>query len=586
MVNQALFDVVKNQLASGVSEVEVKEFLYRRGVSESEIQELIDAIALQSAIIREVPVPSTATESDIFSETPAVEPVLAQTQAHGIVRDIPPLQPSTPFNPDSVVQQPGVAQLSMTTVVAPRIVTEAEGTNDLNKKRRFMAIGGAIVAAIIFLYGGYFVYSSYFVSPEQVMDAMMSRLSDVRSGDFSTDVTVVTSSLNELAATSTAPNPFLAAFAITGPVTVTVHASGTVDMRDEQKPKVAIALATTMDKWPMGDFVLGAEYRNIDRTNYLKINSVPDLGFLSLSFLKNQWFMAGDQQAKAQLGESSVGGSDTVIPTVSQDQRDRLVAAWKANRFLSVGEVLGSEDVGGVSTRHYKLVFDKDVFKKWNIEISSILSKTNTAADGATLDEVLQLTIVNDFEIWIGRFDGLPHKVVAKVSLRDRLDPNKISDITLVIGGNRYNATTDITAPDGAKSFEDALRDIFGQMLGGDGQQPIPITFKGRNDQRRSDVTTIANAIKKNISANNGIFTCAAGPLPAMATFMGAAGFGMSGYMIEPCLVPTYLKAMPHDPSHGSLDMSGYSVFYDQRTHRVTVRAPYAEEGAKISITK
>ena len=581
MVNQALFDVVKNQLASGVSDVEVKEFLHRRGTSESDIRELFDVIALQSVTTREVPVAVQTPEPVAPTAAPATEPIPAQTQAHGIVRDIPPLQPSMPFNAAPAVPQTVVAQSSMPGV-APQIVVEAEEiVGDPDKRKRLIIAGGSIVASIALLFGISFIYSSFFASPDQVMDTMMSRLRDVRSGEFSTDITVVTSSMDELATTSASANPFLSAFAISGPVTIAVHATGTVDVRDEQKPKIAIALTTTMDKWPMGDFLLDAEYRNINRTNYLKINNVPDLGFLNLGSLKSQWFMAADQAARAQLGDTTDGASPDVIPDISQDQRDRLAATWKASRFLAVSEVLGSEDVDGVSTHHYKLTLDKDLFKKWSIETSSILSKTNTASDMAALDEDLSLATIHDLEIWIGRFDGLPHKVVAKVTLQDKLDPSKTSDITLAIGGDKFNSATDIAAPEGSKSFEDALRDIFGQMLGGVGQKPTPTTLRARNDRRKSDVALIADAIKKNIVAHSGSFTCAAGPLPMTATFMGTAGFGMHGYMIEPCLVPTYLSVMPHDPSKGSSTMSGYSVFSDQQTRRITVRAPYAEGGQK-----
>jgi hypothetical protein len=616
MINQALFDVVKNQLASGVSEQAVKEFLRRRGTSEVEIQELFEAIASRSVTIRDIPVSSPSPEQaplaplqtqdepislvspeQIAQPAPMpqavpTEPVAVdmpvQSEAHGIVRDIPPLQPSAPFTPFSQ-EQLIAAQPSMPigNSIAPSVVFESEGpTITPTRRKTVVLVSAGIIGLIVLAFGGFFVYSSYFASPEKILDTMVSRLRDVRSGEFSLDVTVVTNSMNELASTSTQANPFLKAFAIQGPVTFTSHASGTVNVLDEQKPKFALTFTSTMDKWPMGDFVLGVEYRNIDRVNYVRLNSVPDLGFLSLSFLKNKWFKAGDSEAKAQLGASSSNGSSSVIPTVSQEQRDRLVAAWQAHRFLAVAEVLDSEDIDGASMHHYRLAFDKEALKQLNAETNQILNRSVTAVETAKVDENLDLTTINNLEIWIGKRDGLPHRFILNASLQDKGDQSKKSEVTITMGGGKFNTALDVAVPEGVQSVEEAIKGVFGQMLGGDKQKPAPVTLKDRNNRRKSDVIVIADAIKKNMMANNGTFVCSTGPLPVTATFMGAAGFGMSGYAIESCLVPVYLQEMPRDPSKGTTATTGYSVLYNLKTKKVTVRAPYTEGGSMISITK
>lgn len=587
MVNQALFDVVKNQLASGVGENEIKEFLQRRGTSEAEAQELFEALNLQSVTIRDIPVaePTPVAIPEIIAPVVEAPAVVPQSEAHGIVREIPPIQPSAPFTPISPEQAVAMQQAALTNTNGPvpsAVVFEDEDAATPNKKKPFIIAGAGIVAVIVLLVGGYFVYSSYFASPETVMDTMISRLRDVRSGEFSLDVTAVTSSMNELAATSTTANPFLSAFAIQGPVTIALHASGTVDVRDEQKPTFSIGLTSTMDKWSMGNFVLGLEYRNVDKVNYLKINDVPDLGFLSLSFLKNHWFKVGDSEAKAQLGgTSSTTSSGGIVPTVSQDQRDRLVEAWKTYRFLTVIEVMNSEDIDGVSTHHYKLAFDKEVFKKWNAETSTILDKSNVPSDTTALDADLNLTTINDLELWIGKRDGLPHKFIAKVSLKDKIDPNKTSDVAIAMGGNKFNSALDVTAPEGAKSVEEALQGIFGQMLKESPAAPATTPQK-RNVQREANINALMSAMRLNMADHNGVFDCPpAGPLPTKATFIGK-----KGYNIEQCLVPLSMSSMPKDPAKGTADMIGYSIFYNPTTKKTTIRAPYAELGKKISVTK
>lgn len=575
MINQALFDVVKNQLTGGVSEQEVREFLRRRGSSDAEIRELLDEIASQSVTIRDIPISTTLPEVASIEPIPSIP---TQSEAHGVVRNIPPLQPSVPFAPASpqppVVDQP--SEPTIAPILSP-IISEARIPAVSSKKRPFIFVGAGMVAAVVLLMGGYVIYASYFASPEKVMDTMISRLRDVHSGEFSVDISVLTDSMSDLASTSTQTNPFLRPFAIQGPVTLALHASGTVDMRDEQKPAVAVVFSSTMDKWTMGDFALGGEYRNVDHVNYVKVDSVPDLGFLSLSFLKHQWFKAADNEAKAQLGGVSSGESSSVIPAVSQGQWDRFATAWKAHRFLTVAETLNSEDIDGAAMHHYKLAFDKNAFERFANAMDAV-------SDTAVLDADLNSITVNALELWIGKRDGLPHKLIAQVSLRDTTDPNKKSDVTIVMGANGFNTALDVAVPDGAKSVQEALQGVFGQML--DAQKAAPKTPKSRNDQRRSDVVLIADAISKNMTTHGDVFVCASGPLPVVPTFMGTAINGMSGYAMESCLVPAYMRSMPRDPSKGSSTMSGYSVLYNQATKKITVRAPYTEGGAIISITR
>jgi len=113
---------------------------------------------------------------------------------------------------------------------------------------------------------------------------------------------------------------------------------------------------------------------------------------------------------------------------------------------------------------------------------------------------------------------------------------------------------------------------------------------QARNTQRFSNVNAILNSIGQSMADNNGNWntsTCAAGVLPATTTLMASSG----GYDIAPCIVPTYISIMPVDPTDGifvstSSYNSGYNVFSDAATRRVTVSAPSAELGVTISITR
>lgn len=113
---------------------------------------------------------------------------------------------------------------------------------------------------------------------------------------------------------------------------------------------------------------------------------------------------------------------------------------------------------------------------------------------------------------------------------------------------------------------------------------------QARNSQRWSHLNTLINSVQQNAADNQGVFTCAAGAIPAVATTMQSAA---GGYDICGCLAPTYLSSMPFDPSAsgaGFTDCTNYNTAYqisrDAATGRITVAAPSAELGQAISVSQ
>ena len=109
---------------------------------------------------------------------------------------------------------------------------------------------------------------------------------------------------------------------------------------------------------------------------------------------------------------------------------------------------------------------------------------------------------------------------------------------------------------------------------------------QANNTRRRSDVTQILNAIGAYSADNKGV-------LPAAITTT-ATTISKSGIDICAALVPTYMPALPQDPTAGtgtsvtdcsSAYVTGYTVVKDA-SNRVTVSAPSAENSDIISNTR
>lgn len=112
-----------------------------------------------------------------------------------------------------------------------------------------------------------------------------------------------------------------------------------------------------------------------------------------------------------------------------------------------------------------------------------------------------------------------------------------------------------------------------------------------RNDQRRSDVNTIMNAVYQ--------YYIDTGSLPANIASTGACSAAAN----EICKIGgdcttagitdiselttngKYIVSIPFDPNGSSTDGTGYGIVKDTN-NRVTVCAPHAEQSATISIKK
>ncbi len=112
-----------------------------------------------------------------------------------------------------------------------------------------------------------------------------------------------------------------------------------------------------------------------------------------------------------------------------------------------------------------------------------------------------------------------------------------------------------------------------------------------RNSKRTLDLQTIMNGIRANIADQSGqTFSCAAGPVPTSTKRMAP---GTGNYDIASCLVPTYLLALPFDPSTSSAHYTsnsnydtGYYIMQNSSTGQITLTAPAAELQKTISITR
>ena len=117
-----------------------------------------------------------------------------------------------------------------------------------------------------------------------------------------------------------------------------------------------------------------------------------------------------------------------------------------------------------------------------------------------------------------------------------------------------------------------------------------------RNAQRRSDVTTILNAVHQYAIDNNGNFPSGIDTITGASQILGTATVGCdtsctatttvaSCVDLSSALVPTYIVSIPHDPTLGTSTITHYYI--NKRSDgRITVGACEPEQGAIMSVSR
>lgn len=110
---------------------------------------------------------------------------------------------------------------------------------------------------------------------------------------------------------------------------------------------------------------------------------------------------------------------------------------------------------------------------------------------------------------------------------------------------------------------------------------------QANNTQRQSDVKVLLDAVHEFGIDNRGTFPAG---ITATATVVGS---GAAQIDICSDLVPTYIAAMPFDPTAAGAAYTdcttydtGYTIAQDATSGRITIAAPAAELDATITVTR
>jgi len=334
-------------------------------------------------------------------------------------------------------------------------------TNPSSKSKRqyiFIVLGVLILSLVG---GGVFAYTYYFPSAEKVMSQVVVNLDGVKAVNYSGQIRV---SLDKEKIASSSRSSLLTMSGLETPSQVIIDFNGTSDYLLADKHQNSLTLKPRVESTnpELSNQNIEIELRNVDKIDYLSFNNLPKLGEFDLGMFNQQWIKI-DREALRQEAE----GSGLNVETASDNNLKKLFSTETKNDVIEskafiITDSLPADKIAGVDMRRYAFTIDKEAIKVLSEKISARLD-----VDQATsTDDIDPKVDLSDGEIWIGKQDSLPHKLIFKLNFSGGDDNDVIKSIEVELNLSDYNQPASIEAPAEAKSLEEMVGSIFASFMG------------------------------------------------------------------------------------------------------------------------
>ncbi len=420
MINQELLSYTKQQLAQGLSQETLKNTLLQAGWQALDVDEVFKSLSSSSS-----PVSSPASIAQ-FGQTTAINKTLPEAAAHSFETQ----QPMRKFNVKLII-----------------IIS---------------------IVGLLFVGGGVFAYQYVNPAPEQVVQNMMKNMAGVRTSSFSGDVKVridlggigdgYLSQVKNGTSTETSP-------VVSKESGVSIKFNGSSDTTSLENPKLLATLTFGTDILPLGDAMVGADLRFIEKTLYVKVGNLPST--LGADALKNQWFKLDPAVVISQLNQSGLIDQSAQLEkgvNLSKEKVQSIKDAFSKASIITVVKKLGDEKIEGINTRHYSVVLNKEGFKNLIKDVSRIINEKDLVETDVQNIAVFLDGVSIDGEVWIGKSDTLLHRFQMKIVSNSTIKATIMVDETL----KDFNEAVTINIPPGAKNIEEFLK---GNQLSTEGGQ-------------------------------------------------------------------------------------------------------------------
>ena len=225
--------------------------------------------------------------------------------------------------------------------------------------------------------------------------------------------------------------------------------NGSVDLIDKIKTEL-----TGEVKYKVGekDWPTNGELRYLDNTLFVKLTSVPTIGFIDLAKLQNQWYKFDFKEFDLT---KDLSGDAQKLDTKKTKKLRRL---FSQTNFIEVISDNGIDVIGEIRTHHYRVKLNQENFKKFFVEASKIMEERElTALELEELNKSIEKLSAFEGQIWVGADDYLLRRI------EFGLQANEATRYDLALELSDFNKNFNIETPAEVREFN--MADILNAEL-------------------------------------------------------------------------------------------------------------------------
>ncbi len=320
-----------------------------------------------------------------------------------------------------------------------------EETKKIGKGKRFIKFIFGLVIVLLVVWAGISLYAGFSVKelePEASIKTMMSKIT--KSPAFSVVSDLIVQDIDKQRVSNFKID--LAA-----------------DLRRASKPKVLSSIfvqygsSLTATGTAPSVFKVAGEIRSDNQIVYLRLTDAS--GFESASYepFINQWFsISYDKAENSYSGALEEKGINRSTLDVLLEQSKKVRELFLNYPIIAVVEEFPNEEISGDLVYHYKAKWDTDNIK----QISDGIAKLS-GFETSTSSQPFSPFFGQPFEIWIGKTDNYPQKIIILPPEEMSSTTNKIYSGEIVFG--EFNKKISVEIPTNAVALEDLVKSIFNQ---------------------------------------------------------------------------------------------------------------------------
>ncbi len=201
--------------------------------------------------------------------------------------------------------------------------------------------------------------------------------------------------------------------------------------------------------------------RQIGDKSYIKLGSLGPLQSSPIaamfgSMIVGKWLELPQQMDTEQKEQQE--------DELTEQQRQQVKNLVKNTSFLKFVEDMGTEQVNGTETMHYKVELKPEEIKKFNNKLEEITGEKQE--DEESFRKNLEKLKGKQWDVWIGADDKMLYKLKVKnlPSIDDK--GQKKAEIDLTTTFSDFNSEINVEKPENVQS----IKDLMGGMLGGQQQ--------------------------------------------------------------------------------------------------------------------